>query len=167
MSSSDDEAPSPDLGASSSKDPPPQLESESSHDEDELPVLKSKKGYRRPRLEWREVIRHRKGNDALRGEDEMKLQITPACNQIMEESRVARLHGHMPAPTDIGLWKLKTKYTIDHGRTSVKWCYCPWHIALDVNVKSNGSIVLRTLHFMCEASIMRTVMRQKREFPSI
>ena len=31
----------------------------------------------------------------------------------------------MPAPTDVGLWKLKTEYMIDKGSTSVKWCYCP------------------------------------------
>ena len=49
---------------------------------------KSKTGYRRPRIEWREVIHHKKGVDAILGEDEMKLQITQACNQIMEESRM-------------------------------------------------------------------------------
>ena len=55
----------------------------------------------------------------------MKLQITQAYNTIMEDSRMVRLPGHVPAPTDVGLWKLKSEYTIDGGRTSVKWCQCP------------------------------------------
>ena len=42
------------------------------------------------------------------GEDEMKLQITQAYNKIMEDSRMVRLPGHVPAPTDVGLWKLKS-----------------------------------------------------------
>ena len=75
MSSSDDEAPSPVNGASSSKDPPPPLESESSDKEEEVPISKSKKSYKRPRIEWREVLALSKGDDATMGEDEMKLQI--------------------------------------------------------------------------------------------
>ncbi len=69
MSSSDDEAPSPETGASSSKDPPPPLQYESVDDEDELP--KRKNGCRRPRIEWREVMRHVKGVEAMMGEDEI------------------------------------------------------------------------------------------------
>ncbi len=125
MSSSDDEAHSPDLGACSSKDPPPPLESESSDIEDQLPKKKGNKSYARPRIEWREVIRFSKGDDAMIGEDEMKLQITQAYNKIMEDARMVRLPGHVPGPTDVGLWKLKTEYTVDHGRTSVKWMRCP------------------------------------------
>ena len=56
MSINDDEAQSPETGASSSNDPPPQLQSESADDEDELLATRSKKGYRRPRVEWREVL---------------------------------------------------------------------------------------------------------------
>ena len=125
MSSSDEEAPSPQIEASSSKDPPPPLDAESSDEEVELPFPKSKKGYKRPRIEWREVLCLSKGADATMGEDEMKLQITQAYNQFMEDSRMVRLPGHMPAPTDVGLWKLKSEYMVDNGRTSVKWCYCP------------------------------------------
>ena len=75
MSSSDDEAPSPDLGASSSKDPPPPLDSESSDEEEEVHIPKSKKSYKRPRIEWREVLALSKGDDATMREDEMRLQI--------------------------------------------------------------------------------------------
>ena len=96
MSSSDDEAPSPETGACSSKDPVPPLQSESADDEDELSVSKRKSGYRRPRVEWREVMRHEKGDGAVMGEDEMKLQSKQASNQIMEESRMVRLPGHVP-----------------------------------------------------------------------
>ena len=75
MSSSDDEAPSPDLGASSSKDPPPPLDSESSDEDEEVPIPKCKKYYKRPRIEWREVLALSKGDDATMREDEMRLQI--------------------------------------------------------------------------------------------
>ena len=90
MSSSDEEAHSPDLGASSSKDAVSPLDSESSDDDDQLPKPKpnGKKSYPRPRIEWREVIRLSKGIDATMGEDEMKLQITQAYNQIMEDARM-------------------------------------------------------------------------------
>ena len=122
MSSSDDEAQSPDIGASSSKDPVPPLDAESSDEDEEVPIPKSKKSYKRPRIEWREVLTLSKGDDATMGEDEMKLLITQAYNQIMEDSRMVRLPGHNPGPTDVGLWKLKTEYMVDNGRTSVKWC---------------------------------------------
>ena len=75
MSSSDDEAQSPDIGASSSKDPPPPLDAESSDEDEEVPIPKSKKSYKRPRIEWREVLALSKGDDATMREDEMRLQI--------------------------------------------------------------------------------------------
>ncbi len=75
MGSSDDEAQSPNLGVSSSKDLPPPLESESSDGEDEVPIPKSKKSYKRPRIEWGEVLCLSKGADATMREDEMRLQI--------------------------------------------------------------------------------------------
>ena len=79
MSSSDDEAQSPNLGASSSKDPPPPLDAESSDELEDVDLLraivKSKKSYKRPRIEWREVLCLSKDADATMGEDEMKLQI--------------------------------------------------------------------------------------------
>ena len=74
MSSSDDEAQSPDIGASSSKDPPPPLDAESSDEDEEVPIPKIKKSYQRPRIEWREVPALSKGDDATMGEDEMNLR---------------------------------------------------------------------------------------------
>ena len=117
MSSSDDEAQSPNLGASSSKDPPPPLDAESSDELEDVDLLraivKSKKSYKRPSIEWREVLSLSSGADGTMREDEMKLQITEAYNQFMEDSQKIQLPGHMPAPTDVGLWKLKSEYMVD------------------------------------------------------
>ena len=129
MSSSDDDAPrSPELGASSSKDPPPEVESESEASDDGVAKKVRKvanKSYKRPRIEWRTVLRFAKGDEAVMGEDEMKLRITEAYNKIMEDSRLVRLPGHVEQATDRGLWKLKSEYKIDGGRTLVTWCQCP------------------------------------------
>ena len=66
-----------------------------------------------------------KGDEAVMGEDEMKLRMTEAYNKIMEDSRLVRLPGHVEQATDRGLWKLKSEYKIDGGRTVVTWCQCP------------------------------------------
>ena len=63
MSSSDEEAPSPILGAGSSKDPPPQLGSESEDSEHELPKKKSK-SCKRPHIKWESVLYFVKGDEA-------------------------------------------------------------------------------------------------------
>ncbi len=125
MSSSEKEAASPVLGARSSKDPPPQLNSVASDDDDELPDQPRLKSHSRPRIQWQEVLRFEKGARAIMGEDQMKLEIAQAYNKIMDESRMVRLPGHVPAPTDCGLWKLKRETMIDYGTTSVKWMTCP------------------------------------------
>ena len=128
MSSDDEERQSPELGASSSKDPPPELESESESSDDGSAKKVRKvanKSYKRPRIEWRTVLRFAKGDEATMGEDEMKLRITEAYNKIMEDSRLVRLPGHVEQATDRGLWKLKSEYKIDGGRTVVTWCQCP------------------------------------------
>ncbi len=113
MSSSDDEAQSPNLGASSSQDPPPPLESESSDEDDELQIPKSKN--------LTSVL-------VLSGEKCFVCQrvlMQPWERMRWEDSRMVRLPGHMPGPTDVGLWKLKSEYMVDDGRTIVRWCYCP------------------------------------------
>jgi hypothetical protein len=43
----------------------------------------------------------------------------------MDDARMFRMPGHQPGPTDVGLWKLKREWTIDGGKTVVKWCQCP------------------------------------------
>ena len=124
MSSDDEEAQSPVLGAGSSKDPPPPLESESEQSDDELPKKKSK-SYKRPRINWESVLFFVKGDEATVDEGEMKIQIFSAANKIMDDARMFRMPGHVPGPTDVGLWKLKTEWTIDGGKTVVKWLQCP------------------------------------------
>jgi hypothetical protein len=63
MSSSDDEAQSPDIGASGPKGSPPPLQSESADDEDLLPKTKRKKGHRRPRIAIMRGRNHGRGCD--------------------------------------------------------------------------------------------------------
>ena len=123
MCSSDDEARSPGLGASSSKHAVPPLDSDDAYDEDALPQNIQGMAYKSDN--WRTVLRFSKGEDAIMGEDEMQLRIYAACNQLMDDARMVRLAGHVPAPSDVGLWKLKTEFTIDSGRTRVRWMECP------------------------------------------
>jgi hypothetical protein len=87
MSSSDDEARSHGLGASSSKHAVPPLDSEDSYDEDELPQDIQGMAYKSD--DWRTVLRFSKGEDAIMGEDEMLLRIYAACNQLMDDARMA------------------------------------------------------------------------------
>ena len=138
MSSSEEEAQSPELGASSSKDPPPPLESESEYaeedeassqsDAEKAEVSKKARDYKRPRAEWTTVLTHNKGEAATIDEDEMKLQILQAANQIMEASRMYKLPGHRSKETDLGMWKQKRPWTVDKGETDVRWYYCPMRI---------------------------------------
>jgi hypothetical protein len=105
MSSSEDEAQSPELGASSSKDPPPPLESgdpfttppkkckripsgsqdlpsdsdlESNDSEDN----KKSRSYKRPSIEWENVVSFIKGDEATMDEDEMKSKVRAAAKKI-------------------------------------------------------------------------------------
>ena len=81
MSSSDEEAASPVLCASSSKDPlpPPPIAFASESEDDDCPVSKRARQYRRPRVEWDRVLGFAKGDDAVIDEDEMKAQIDKAA----------------------------------------------------------------------------------------
>ncbi len=62
------------------------------------------------------------GDDATVDEGKMQLQILQASNKIMDDSQVFRMPGQVPVPTAVGLWKLKRYWTIDGGKTVVKWC---------------------------------------------
>ncbi len=115
MSSNEEEASSPVTGASNSKEQSPPLPSDSELTQDELPEKKSRQPYMRPRIQWQEVLRFSKGDDAIIEEDEMKLQILQAHNKIMEDSRFVQSPGHMPGLTDVRMWKLKSEFTIDGG----------------------------------------------------
>ena len=86
MWSSDDEARSPGLGASSSEHAVPALDSEDSYDEDELPQNIQGMGYKSD--DWCTVLWFLKGHDAIMGEDKMQLRIYAACNQLMRDARM-------------------------------------------------------------------------------
>ena len=118
MSSDEEEVQSPLLGSSRFNEPPPLVASDSGGSEDELPVEP-------PRNQWRVVLKFAKGDDAMMGEDQMKHMIAQGCTKIMEDSGLHMLPGHVSAPTDVGLWKLISEYTIDGGQTVVKHCGCP------------------------------------------
>jgi hypothetical protein len=129
--SSDDEPRLPEPGAGSTKDPPPALETDSDSDDDlgmkkkPRKVVNVKKGYKRPRVAWREVLYFVKGDEAQYSEEEMKRQMDQAIHKIMEDSRLVMLPGHVAKPTDVGLWKLKKAWTMDSGRTHAQCLHCP------------------------------------------
>ena len=77
MSSSDDEAQSPDIGASGPKGSPPPLQSESADDEDLLPKTKRKKGHRRPRIAIMRGRNHGRGCD--KAADTHRVQVRYLC----------------------------------------------------------------------------------------
>jgi hypothetical protein len=151
MSSSEDEAQSPELGASSSKDPPPPLESEDafttptkkkgrpnpsesqdlsdsdadSKDSEDQSACKKSRSYKRPPIEWENVVSFVKGDEATMDEDEMRSKVRAAATKIMEDSRMIRLPSHVTRPGDEGLWKEIRSYRTDSGKTLVRWLRCP------------------------------------------
>jgi len=151
MSSSEDEAISPELGASSSKDPPPPLESEDafttptkkkgrpnpsesqdlsdsdadSNDSEDQSACKKSRSYKRPPIEWENVVSFVKGDEATMDEDEMRSKVRAAAQKIMEDSRMIRLPSHVTRPGDEGLWKEIRSYRTDRGKTLVRWLRCP------------------------------------------
>jgi hypothetical protein len=92
-------------------------------------------------------------------EDEMKLQILQAHNKIMEDLslRFVRLLGHVPGLTDVGMWKLKSEFTIDGGQTVFKWCQCPMVYRFGCKVQINVYDGPAYTCWRCAASTMRTV----------
>ncbi len=81
MSSSDDEVPSPELGASSSKDRPPVTPIVSESDDDNV-VKKKIPKYKRPRVKWDRVLSITKGPDAEMDDDEKKRSDFSCCSGI-------------------------------------------------------------------------------------
>jgi hypothetical protein len=77
MSSDDEEAQSSLLGARSLNWFPPPIDSESGSSEDALPENRS-------RIQWRTVLKCATGDDAIMGENQMKLLITQAHTKIMK-----------------------------------------------------------------------------------
>jgi hypothetical protein len=101
MSSSDEEAISPVLGASSATEAvPPISEPESESYEDEGKKKLSVKKDDRP---WESVAMFTKGKAALQDSEEIKGLIYEAAKNIMEDSGLIRLSTHRPKPTDLHL----------------------------------------------------------------
>jgi hypothetical protein len=77
--------PNTQLGASSSKDLPSGSDSESDGSEDDSAVKKCR-SYKRPRVQWDNVLYFVKGDETTMDEDEMKSQVRAAANKMMEDS---------------------------------------------------------------------------------
>ncbi len=183
MNSSEDEAQSPELGASSSKDPPPPLESgdafttpskkcrpipsgsqalpsdsdAESNESENISVCKKSRSYKRPQIEWENVVSFVKGDEATMDEDEMKSKVRAATKNIMEDSRMIRLPSHVTRPGDEGLWKEIRSYKTDRGKTLVRWFRCPmsYRFRCKCQIKIydgalNASMIQRTSDTFCK-----------------
>ena len=121
MSSSDEEAASPVLGASGSKDRAPIYPLPSESECDEGRKNKSPK-YKRPRAMWTCVSDFQKGDEAEMDDDEMKARIFQKALEYMEASMIYKLGNHRPGPNDYGMWKLIRGYPFQDGMVS--WYRC-------------------------------------------
>ena len=114
MSSSDEEAISPVLGASSATEavPPfPEPESESYEDEG-----KKKRSVMKDDRPWESVTVFTKGEAGLQDSKEIKGLIYEAAKTIVEGSLI-RLSTHRPKQTDLHLWKSVQSWHSDHNTT--------------------------------------------------
>ena len=122
MRTSDEEAISPVLGASSATEAvPPISEPESESYEDEGKKKRSVKKDNRP---WESVAMFTKGKAALQDSEEIKGLIYEAAKNIMEDSGLIRLSTHRPKPTDLHLWKSVTSWHSDHNTTLTTIYHC-------------------------------------------
>ncbi len=74
--------PDTDLGASGSEELPSDFDSESDDSEDVSSVKKSR-SYKRPPIQWANVVYFIKGDEATMDEDEMKSKEQAAANKII------------------------------------------------------------------------------------
>ena len=124
MSSSDDEVPSPQLGASSSKDRPPVTPIESELDGNGL-VKKKAPRYKRPRVNWEKVLSITKGPDAEMDDDQRNARILDGARAFMESSKLYKLPGHKSNAMDLGMLKLIKQWPADEGQSMVSVYRCP------------------------------------------
>ena len=105
MSSSDDEASSPETGASGGTDPGramPENDSESDDDDDDLEG-KTKRTLKKDSRPWESVAMFRKGEAAVHDAEEIKQLIYESAKKIMEDSGLIKLSTHRPKPSDLHL----------------------------------------------------------------
>ena len=123
MSSSDEEAASPEVGASSSKDvyvtPMPSEGSES--EVEDLP-RKKKRTHIRDMREWVVIERWETPDH---DEEDIDHLLFTACKKLMEVTRLYRLTTCKSKPDDIFLWKNATKWTVAKGAISYQMLRCP------------------------------------------
>ena len=124
MSSSDEEAPSPVLGASSSNDQAPVTPLQSESESDDGRKKKAPK-YKRPRVEWTTILNISKGADAEMDEDDLWARVKDAAREFMEASKVFKIYGHKSSATDLGMWKMMKFWPADSGTTEVRVFKCP------------------------------------------
>ena len=124
MSSTDEEAPSPVLGASRSKDHAPVTPLQSESESDDGRKKKAPK-YKRPRVEWTTILNIPKGADAEMDEDDLWARVKDAAREFMEASKVFKIYGHKSSATDLGMWKMMKFWPADSGTTEVRVFKCP------------------------------------------
>ena len=135
MSSDEEEALSPELGASSSKSPVPPLshnDSESDQDEesdeesaDERPVKnlnQKKRGHKKDLREWKVISQYQKADHEP---EEIEHKIFEECKRLMEVTRLFRIDSKPAKEHDIFLWKHSTFWSVGKGSVDYQMLYCP------------------------------------------
>ena len=126
MSSSEDDAASPELGAGGATQPvSPMPEHESESDDDDEDVGKKKRTVKKDTREWESVAMIKKGEEAVHDPEDIKHMIYEAAKRIMEDSGLIKLATHRPKPTDLHLWKHRTSWDADGNTTRTTIYYCP------------------------------------------
>jgi hypothetical protein len=117
MSSSKDEAASPELGAGGATQPvtgpvSPMLEhdSESDDDNEDSDVGKKKQILNKDKREWESVATIKKGEDAVHDPKDIKHLIYEAAKKVMDDSGLIKLATPWLKPTNLHLWKHITSW---------------------------------------------------------
>lgn len=124
--SSDEEAVSPDLGASSSKDRPvspmPAGASSSESSDEELEVAKKKRGHQKDTREWTLIARWATRDHEPEDIDHF---LFTECKKLMEVTRLFRLSTCKQKPKDIFLWKHVNDWNVGKGSSQCQLFRCP------------------------------------------
>ncbi len=126
MSSDEEEALSPELGASSSKSPVQPLSDNDyesdQHEEsaDERPM--KKRGHKKDVLEWKELAQYQKADHEP---EEIEHKIFEECKRLMEVTRWFRIDSKPALEHDIFLWKHSTFWSVGKGSVDYQMLYCP------------------------------------------
>ncbi len=119
MSSSEEEAVSPDLDASSATGPVPGMPEHVSESK------KMQRTIKKDEREWESVAMYQKGETAVHDTEETKHLIYESAKKIMEESGLIKLSTHRSKPTDLHLWKHTITWHSDGDTTQNTMYHCP------------------------------------------